>query len=160
MKRQGLTLVEIIVAIAVFSIIMLALSGTIVSGLKLRRSNAIESQALSYAASVLEQYKSFWADPLNYQCYDPDSPGGLSIPKCQTVPARTYWPSIPPIPSAFKDDPISIEVTCIDRQGTTISNTACKAANFIPELRRVRVSMTDLQGKLRAKLVTEIGNPK
>jgi prepilin-type N-terminal cleavage/methylation domain-containing protein len=159
MKKQGLTLVEIIVAIAVFSIIMLALSGTIVSGLRLRRENTLESQALTYAASVLEQYKSFWADGKNFRCYDPDSPAGLTRVECQTVPVRTYWPNTPPIPSSFQNDPISIDVSCVDLSGAVIDKTTCKVDKFIPPLRRVSIILKDQQGKLRANLVTEIGNP-
>jgi prepilin-type N-terminal cleavage/methylation domain-containing protein len=157
MKKQGLTLVEIIVAIAVFSIIMLALSGTIVSGLRLRRENTLESQALTYAASVLEQYKSFWADGENFRCYNPDSQFGLTRPGCD--PAKIYWPNTPPIPSSFQNDPISIDVSCADLSGAIINNATCKAGKFIPPLRRVTVSLKDQQGKSRANLVTEIGNP-
>jgi prepilin-type N-terminal cleavage/methylation domain-containing protein len=161
MKRQGLTLVEIIVALAIFSIIMLAISGTIVSGLKLRKSNALESQALTYAASVLEQYKSFWSDFENYQCYDPDNPSGLSHnPKCTEDIGQSFWPAIPPVPAAFRDDLINITVACIERDGDVMSNAACTAPGFIPELRRVSVTITDLQNKTRASLMTEIGNPK
>jgi prepilin-type N-terminal cleavage/methylation domain-containing protein len=160
MKRQGLTLVEIIVALAVFSIIMLAVSGTIVSGLRLRRTNALESQALTFAASVLEQYKSFWADPLNYKCYDPDDEYGLGHDTDCTKEIKSFWPAVPSIPAAFQNDPIYITISCIDRSGTVIVNTTCTAPGFIPELRRVSVTITDLQGKPRASLVTEIGNPK
>jgi prepilin-type N-terminal cleavage/methylation domain-containing protein len=161
MKRQGLTLVEIIVALAIFSIIMLAVSGTIVSGLRLRKSNALESQALTYAASVLEQYKSFWSDFTNYQCYNPYSDEGLSNnSKCIEDAGRKFWPAVPPVPAAFQDSPINITISCIDRSGTVISNTTCTAAGFIPELRRVSVTITDLQNKTRASLTTEIGNPK
>ncbi len=159
MKNQGLTLVEIMVAIAVFSIIMLALSGTIVSGLRLRRNNTLESQALIYSASVLEQYKSFWADRLNFQCYNPNNPAGLNRTKCQTTPPRVYWPNTPPVPDSFQNDPISIEVSCVDLKGNIISNTDCENDGFIPPLRRVSVTLKDQQGKPRAQLVTEIGNP-
>jgi prepilin-type N-terminal cleavage/methylation domain-containing protein len=154
-KEQGLTLVEIIIAIAIFSIIMLALSGTIVSGLQLRRDNTLESQALAYAASVLEQYKSFWADPKNYSCYNPDSAGGLGNSDC---PPGVYAPALPAIPEAFATTPIAIDISCVDRAGNTITNTACKSAT--PPLRRVSVTLKDQQGKVRANLLTEIGNPQ
>jgi prepilin-type N-terminal cleavage/methylation domain-containing protein len=154
-KEQGLTLVEIIVAIAVFSIIMLALSGTIVSGLQLRRSNTLEAQALAYAASVLEQYKSFWADPQNYACYNPDSAAGLGGTDC---PTGVYAPALPPIPAAFASDPINIQIACISSAGEVITKDTCKAET--PALRRVAVTLTDPQGKIRANLLTEIGNPQ
>jgi prepilin-type N-terminal cleavage/methylation domain-containing protein len=154
-KEQGLTLVEIIIAIAVFSIIMLALSGTIVSGLQLRRSNTLEAQALAYAASVLEQYKSFWADPQNYACYNPDSAAGLGGADC---PPKIYAPALPPVPTAFVNDPINIQIACVNSAGGIVPKAACKAAT--PALRRVAVTLTDQQGKIRANLLTEIGNPQ
>jgi prepilin-type N-terminal cleavage/methylation domain-containing protein len=154
-RQQGLTLVEIIVAIAIFSIIMLALSGTIVSGLQLRRDNTLESQALAYAASVLEQHKSFWADPKNYACYNPDSANGLGGEDC---PPAVYAPALPPVPQAFANNLVTIDISCVDLAGNTVANATCKAKT--PPLRRVAVAIKDQQGKVRANLLTEIGNPQ
>lgn len=158
-SRQGLTLVEIIVAIGVFSIIMLALSGTIVSGLKLRRNNTVESQALAYAASVLEQYKSFWADYDNYRCFTPDGPG--PNPNKDKCPAPSYWPDIPVLPAIFKETVTTpaVETFCINRDGSVVAKTECLKKEFTPALRRVVVTLRDQQDKVIASLLTEIGNP-
>ena len=136
-KTSGLTLVEIIVAIAVFSIIMLALSGTIVQGLQLRRKNSVDSQALAYATSILETYKNFWSDSDNFRF------------------ART--PEFPATPPALETaDPVTdIAMTCLKVDGNeeTTMGAACA-------LRRVQVTVKDLKGDVYANLVTEIGNPK
>jgi prepilin-type N-terminal cleavage/methylation domain-containing protein len=133
-KTSGLTLVEIIVAIAVFSIIMLALSGTIVQGLQLRRKNSVDSQALAYATSILETYKNFWSASTNF--------------------TSASTPAFPATPPALKPiDPVTdISVTCLNIDGT-ISATTCA-------LRRVQVTVKDSKGDVYANLVTEIGNPK
>jgi prepilin-type N-terminal cleavage/methylation domain-containing protein len=156
-KQAGLTLVEIIVAVGVFSIIMLALSGTIIQGLQVRRNNSVESEALVYAASALEQYKNLWADYENYKCFtsDPDPTiVGRNIDGCTKV----YKPNIP-TPPAFKANPFSFE--CMNRKGFAYPEAKCNGtdSSFIPELRRVTVTLKDQQDKVRAVLFTEIGNP-
>jgi type II secretory pathway pseudopilin PulG len=135
-KTLGLTLVEIIVAIGVFSIIMLALSGTIVQGLQLRRKNSIDSQATAYATSILETYKNYWSSSAKF-----------------TGPT-TDTPTFPATPSGLKAINPSIDITfvCLNAKGDLIA-TDCA-------LRRVRVTIQDLKGEIYADLVTEIGNPK
>jgi prepilin-type N-terminal cleavage/methylation domain-containing protein len=157
-QQAGLTLVEIIVAIGVFSIIMLALSGTIVQGLQIRRNNSIEAQGLTYAASSLEQYKNLWANYENYRCFHPDGiPGGRNVEGCDL--ANTYKVDLPAPPAIFQANYISFE--CLDLKGDPYPETKCTGNNnsFIPELRRVTVTLKDQQGKVRAQLFTEIGNP-
>jgi prepilin-type N-terminal cleavage/methylation domain-containing protein len=155
-KQAGLTLVEIIVAVGVFSIIMLALSGTIIQGLQIRRNNSIESEALVYAASGLEQYKNLWADYESYKCFTSD-PAAFrrTIDGCDRA---TYKPDIPS-PAAFKPNPFSF--ACLDRKGNAYPEAKCNGSDssFIPELRRVTVTLKDQQDKVRAVLFTEIGNP-
>jgi prepilin-type N-terminal cleavage/methylation domain-containing protein len=154
-SRSGLTLVEIMVAIAIFSIIMLALSGTIIQGLKLRRSNSIESEALAVAASALEVHKNAWADFENYKCFSSTSSAGRSLGSCTKT---SYAPAIN-IPSIFKQDPPTY--LCLDRKGVPYPEATCNDADdsFVPELRRVTVTIHDQQNTIRAQLFTEIGNP-
>lgn len=136
-KNSGLTLVEIIVAIAVFSIIVLALSGTIVQGLQLRRKNSVDSQALAYATSILETYKNFWSISANF-----------------TSPSS---PNLPPAPSGLKglDLATDISLACFKADGSPSSLPAC-------DLRRVQVRMYDAKDTTNpiANLVTEVGNPE
>jgi prepilin-type N-terminal cleavage/methylation domain-containing protein len=157
-QQAGLTLVEIIVAIGVFSIIMLALSGTIVQGLQIRRNNSVEAQGLAYAASALEQYKNLWADYENYKCFHPDGvSGGRNVEGCEL--GNTYKPDLPAPPTIFQTNYISFE--CLKLTGQPYPATDCNSSNnsFVPELRRVTVILKDQQGKVRAQLFTEIGNP-
>jgi prepilin-type N-terminal cleavage/methylation domain-containing protein len=157
-RQQGLTLVEIIVAIGVFSIIMLALSGTIIQGLQVRRNNSVEAQGLSYAASALEQYKNLWADYKNYKCFHTDDiQGGRGVDGCE--PTVIYKPELPSLPPTFQVNFITFE--CLNLAGTPYAETKCNNSDdsFVPELRRVTVTLKDQQGKVRASLFTEIGNP-
>jgi prepilin-type N-terminal cleavage/methylation domain-containing protein len=132
-RSQGLTLVEIVVAIGVFSVIMLALSGTIVQGLQLRRNNSVDAQANAYAASVLERYKNFYAVSKNFD-------------------DRTS-PVFQPVPPALKEVVAGIDttITCINKAGAEVASDC--------ELLRVSVTVRDFAGKARTNLVTEIGNP-
>lgn len=130
-KTLGLTLVEIIVAIGVFSIIMLALSGTIVQGLKLRRDNSIDSQALAYATSILEKQKNLWSSSSVFKTGNSVTP--------------------PTTPPGLKPAIVTVS-GCLDANGNP-SASRC-------DLRRIQVRVSDSQNTLRADLVTEIGNPE
>ncbi len=130
-QTLGLTLVEIIVAIGVFSIIMLALSGTIVQGLQLRRNSSIDSQALAYATSILETYKNFWSSSAKFSAGD--------------------TPTLPSTPGSLQPAGIS-DSGCLDTNGNA-SAMRC-------DLRRINVEVLDSDNKVRASLVTEIGNPE
>jgi prepilin-type N-terminal cleavage/methylation domain-containing protein len=136
-KNSGLTLVEIIVAIAVFSIIMLALSGTIVQGLQLRRQNGVDSQALAYATSILETYKNFWSTSANF--------------------TKNINPTMPALPPALKEvDPnTDISLDCFAADGSPASVPNCA-------LRRVQVRIYASKNTTTplASLVTEVGNPE
>lgn len=149
MKQQGLTLVELMISLAVFAIIMLALSGTIVQGLQLRRSNSLESQALAYSASVLENYKSFWSDKKKFDCFASNSD------ECAAYTSYFAGPTIPPVPTIFQNATTQITIECVDINGTV--SASCPSE--IPDLRRVTVTLVDSKGKINANLMTEIGNP-
>jgi type II secretory pathway pseudopilin PulG len=132
-KTLGLTLVEIIVAIGVFSIIMLALSGTIVQGLQLRRNNSVDSQAIAYATSILEFQKNFWSSSSAFKL------GTTTTP--------------PTTPNGLKPATVTLS-NCLNADGTDTTGPEVCA------LRRIRVQVFDLQNVPRADLITEIGNPE
>lgn len=142
-KTLGLTLVEIIVAIGVFSIIMLALSGTIVQGLQLRRNNSIDSQALAYATSILETYKNFWSSSANFAGNDTDTP------------------TLPTTPAGLQiiNPTTNMTFACLNADGTD-APTPTPPNPRVCALRRVHITVKDLNGKIYADLFTEIGNPK
>ncbi len=138
-KKQGLTLLEVLIALAIFAIVMIAVSSTIVSGLQLRRSSQLDAEAQNYAASVLERYKDFWSSLNNYKTQP-------------TIPPEPLTPPLPAQPAAFPF--MAINYACIDTDGTVL---VCDSSD--PPLRRVSVTLTDLNGKVRAQLATEIGRP-
>ena len=149
MKRlQGLSLVEVLVALAVFSIVGVAITGLMVQGLQVRRENQLNAQAQAYASSVLEGYKSHWANEDNYTTYKEGNDIG----------------NLPDQPEAFKLElgQVSIDTECIALDGDEWTK-ACNPENEAyepPPLRRVTVKLTDQENKIRANLVTEIGNPR
>lgn len=136
-KQQGFSLIELLIAITVFSIVMLALSGLIVNGMKVRRGNETESQALAYANAVLERYKSFWISAQTYN-------SGIVLSDQQ----------LPEKPQGFS---VVTAFHCIDLQGVIISPAAC--STMIPPLRRVEIEVQNSEAKTVAQLSTEIGNP-
>lgn len=136
-KNSGLSLVELLVAIAVFSIIMLVVSGIVIQGLQVRRDSQLDTRAQAYANAVLEQYKNHWSNQGRY--------------------AAASLPTLPEPPAGFADiAQIDIQPLCVYLDGTA-PTPSCTTT---PPLRRVSVSLTDSEGKVRANLVTEIGAPR
>lgn len=146
-KRKGLSLVELLVAVAVFSIVMLAVSGLIVQGLQVRRQNEVEVRAQSYAVAVLERFKSFWGEAANYKDFDKDD--------------LSTWPGLPDdtdIQAIFSAGTLSLETSCLDLSGTELTDADCQPP-ALPPLRRIQVTLEDDEGKRYANLITEVGNP-
>lgn len=138
--NRGLSLIEVLVALAIFSIMGVAVTGIFVQGLQVRRQNVLNTQAQAYANLVLEQYKSAWSDPTKYETHQD--------------------PSLPPAPKVFEIDRINridIDVLCAYLDGSTKDD--CDADDT-PPLRRVHVKLIDYDSKLRADLVTDIGKPR
>ena len=145
---RGLSLVEVLVALAVFSIVGVAISGLMVQGLQVRRENQLNTQAQAYASSVLESYKSHWANLENYETY---------------VPGTKIGTLDPPEAFALELDLVDIDTECVDLEGEKWTEDACDPDTDgyePPPLRQVTVKLTDQAGKVRADLVTEIGNPR
>lgn len=130
-KQSGFSLVELMIAVSIFAVVMLLVSGIIVNGLRARKTNALNLTAQTYASSVLEQLKKKWAVDLAYK--KPE----ITVNK---------------EPDGY--EPPTITIDCIDVDGSVLaSGTACP-------LRRVNVKVYDVNQVLRAELMTEIGAPK
>ena len=156
-RTKGFSLIEVLVAIGIFAIIMVALSGLIVQGLRLRRVNELETQAQAYAAAVLERYKSYFTNEGFYDNYSSELSGQAAL---QSLTAGdNNDTSIPVLPAAFKDDPATLEIvtTCIGIDGNDIAQANCAPGNP-PPLRRIQVTLSR-DDRVYADLVTEVGNP-
>lgn len=151
--KKGLSLVEVLVALAVFSIIGVAITALMVQGLQVRRENALNTQAQAYASSVLESYKSHWANVENYKTFDQD------LDTIDNLPDK-------PAAFALELSEINIDTECIDLNGVPWEEDRCSPSSptstftVAPPLRRVTVKLIDQEDKVRANLVTEIGNPR
>lgn len=142
-SKRGLSLIELLIALAVFAIMGVAVTGIFVQGLQVRRQNVLNTQAQAYANLVLERYKSYWSDPDKYD--------------------KHATPDLPPAPKAFELDRINrveIERFCAYLDGTHKDETSCDSDAETPPLRRVQIRLVDYDGKLRADLVTDIGKPR
>jgi prepilin-type N-terminal cleavage/methylation domain-containing protein len=151
--KSGLTLIEILVALSILSIISLAITGLMVSNLQLRRQNQLDLEAQQFAYALLERYKDHWSVRENYRYT-----GNLS----RTIPAF-----IQELASGLVTPPggissADIQYACLHTDGdTSLTDTSaplsCSEAD--PPLRRVTVRLFDNRGGLRATLSTEIGRP-
>lgn len=151
MKRtQGFSLIELLIAVSVFSIIMIALSGLVVQGLRLRRVNELENQAQAYAAAVLERFKTYWSVRENYNSYDADLGSATALEPLVGLPQA---------PAAFEaegEPPILyINTGCVELNGTFTEDPCAET----PPLRRVQIVLTGSDGKVYSDLITEVGNP-
>jgi prepilin-type N-terminal cleavage/methylation domain-containing protein len=69
---QGLTIVEVIVAIALLAVVVLISAGFVVP-LQVTRSSSIETQALAYGRSYLELVREQWLESAKYESSPADA---------------------------------------------------------------------------------------
>jgi prepilin-type N-terminal cleavage/methylation domain-containing protein len=65
-RTKGLTLVEILIALAVLSITLAIFTASMGSSLDVSRRSRIDTIASEYAQSVLERYRVHWSNPANF----------------------------------------------------------------------------------------------
>jgi prepilin-type N-terminal cleavage/methylation domain-containing protein len=75
--EKGFTLIEVLVAITLFSIVSMGLAGGFVMQMKANNDNAIRIQAISAAQQVLDSLRV--SDPSTYPTTGSDSPRSISI---------------------------------------------------------------------------------
>lgn len=151
--KSGLTLIEILVALSILSIISLAITGLMVSNLQLRRQNQLDLEAQQFAYALLERYKDHWSVRENYR-YN----GNLA----STIPVF-----IQELASGLVTPPggissADIQYACLNTDGDlslTDSDAPLSCSDNNPPLRRVTVSLFDSRGARRTTLSTEIGRP-
>ncbi len=150
-NKKGFTLVEILVALSIFAIVSIGISGLMISSLQVRRGSqkTLNAQQIAYAA--IEDHKDFWSTKKRYDLKD------------------TVSGFIPNLQNASYAQNVSVDATnmaasygCLDSNGTDRTNTnATKLFCSVesPSLRRVTITVNDAQGQVTAQLTAEIGRP-
>jgi Tfp pilus assembly protein PilV len=136
-RTQGLSLVELMVALSFFAITAAALFSFTMSNLQLRRGSQYDNVAIQYANSIVESYKASWSSHNNYV--------NAADPSIGNILGDNY-------PSNFQ----------APERNTTIclqTNRQVIPCNGTPPLRRLVIRIRDQQGEVRAELTTEIGVP-
>ena len=134
-KRAGLTLIEVLVALSILSIMVIALSGLMTSSLQARQVSVERSTANRYIESVLNRYKSTWTREVDYN-------------------SAANPPNIPPVPAGFDTD-IGLDLSPYNADGTDYNDDT---ATGPPAIRRVQISLSK-QGEVVASMATEIARP-
>lgn len=66
-KRQGLSLIEVLLSVVILGVVITAVAGSMASNLKVSSESNRQSLAVEYVDSVLEKYKIHWKSPTNYR---------------------------------------------------------------------------------------------
>jgi prepilin-type N-terminal cleavage/methylation domain-containing protein len=151
-RTQGFGLVEIVVAIAIFSIVMAAVSSSLISNMQLRQRNQKSLAAQQYALEALEIHKNHWSIVDNYR--------GRTTSTPFTAPSAPNLVAFDNRRPGYVQTP-TYSYSCLSSAGTmlplTTNSLNCSVSN--PDLRRVTVVITDLNNTVLARLTTEIGRP-
>lgn len=136
-KSAGFTLVEVLVALAVLTIVMGVAAASIGSSLQISRQSRINAFASEYVQSVAERYRTHWSVPANYTA-------GSTPPNLAALASKIQSVNLTATINAAQ---------VINPDGTAFTGTGQ------PPLRRIVVEVR--QGSnVRARLVTDIGNPQ
>lgn len=136
-KSSGFTLVEVLVALAVLTIVLGVVVASIGSSLQISRQSRINAFASEYVQSVAERYRSHWSVPANYTA-------GSTPPDLAALASKIQSVNLTATINAAQ---------VINPDGTAFTGTGQ------PPLRRIVVEVR--QGSnVRARLVTDIGNPQ
>ena len=136
MRTKGLTLVEILIALAVLSITLAVFTASMGSSLDVSRRSRIDTIASEYAQSVLERYRVHWSNPDNFaRGRHPDLPADLQN-RLSSAGLRASISTLP-----------------VNPDGSAFTGTTA------PPLRRVVVEV-HRGSQLMTRLSGEIGNPR
>ena len=130
--RHGFSLVEVLVAIAVLGVILVAVAGLMTGNLGLRRQSNQATEAAQLAASYMDSIKRHWSVLENY--VDADVPGP------------------PTEPRAARYDFV-LNINCVDLQSNLVT------CGRDPVLRQVRINVSNSATGDSESLVTLIGRP-
>ena len=136
MRTKGLTLVEILIALAVLSITLAVFTASMGSSLDVSRRSRIDTIASEYAQSVLERYRVHWSNPAYFASgRHPDLPDDLRN-RLSSAGLRASISTLP-----------------VNPDGSAFTGTTA------PPLRRVVVEV-HRGSQLMTRLSGEIGNPR
>ena len=136
MRTKGLTLVEILIALAVLSITLAVFTASMGSSLDVSRRSRIDTIASEYAQSVLERYRVHWSNPANFASGTrPNLPADLQN-RLSSAGLRASISTLP-----------------VNPDGSAFTGTTA------PPLRRVVVEVYR-GNRLMTRLSGEIGNPR
>lgn len=136
-NMSGFTLVEVLVALAVLTLVLGAVAASIGSSLQVSRQSRINAIASEYVQSVTERYRTHWSVPANYTA-------GSTPPDLSALASKLASAGLTATINATQ---------AINPDGTAFTGTGQ------PPLRRIVVEVR--QGSnVRARVVTDIGNPQ
>jgi len=141
-KQQGLTLVETLISITLFSVLSAAAASLMLSSINMREGNQRSLKSEQFVKRIFEQHKDFWSVKENYNL-TPD----------YSITAEFL--------QDFPDDmSLIIEYSCLNTDGTIISsdNNALNCGQLDPPLRRVTIKILK-NGQIVAQQKTDIGRP-
>lgn len=147
-SNSGFSLIEVMVAIAILGIILVAVSGLMVGNLQLRRASNRSTDGQQLAASYLESIKRTWSVLDNYLG---------KIEKDGTVTYSEHILPDSPVDPRTSSYTIVVDIKCLNLDGTRFDCVSGKGQN--PELREVLVTVKDPSGLITGSLMTQIGRP-
>lgn len=136
MRGRGLTLIEILVALAILGTLSALGVVGVVTSLRTARESRLNALATELAGGVAELYRTHWSNPLSYE--RAEAPSGLD---------------------GIRQRAQGVGFTLrVEHLGGFTPEGTPHTGPGLPPLRRV--SITVLQGQReRARLVVEVGNP-
>jgi len=135
-RTKGLTLVEILIALAVLSVTLAVFTASMGSSLDVSRRSRIDTIASEYAQSVLERYRVYWSNPAYFAGgTHPNLPDDLRN-RLSSAGLRASISTLP-----------------VNPDGSAFTGTTA------PPLRRVVVEVYR-GNRLMTRLSGEIGNPR
>lgn len=147
--QTGLTLLEVMVAIALFAVLMAAVSSSLPSMFRLNRSTTSVQSISSHAKNVIDLTRSFWLTPTTST-----TPGSDHYPNLTSGTLPDDLPETPPNLTCL--DPVTQEVTSMVKPGSTSVPPVTWTTR-----RRITVSCRDKASSgAYTDFVAEIGRPE
>ena len=144
-SKSGLGLIEILISLAIFGLLVAAISGGLLSSMNLRRINQEQMNAQQYAGEIIELHKDYWSVEQNYEE--------------NTLPSNANFTNLQSRRPDFVKT-VTLTYTCLSSSGSSLSGSGplgCSTTN--PDLRRLTIEMINQNDKVIAHLVTEVGRP-